>query len=84
MVWRMPPETAAHERTWMAFPREGYTLGSTGADARGGRRLPYPFAYTLRTADLAPKSTSSNGGPASKGSDPAASGSVPASGGGAS
>lgn len=63
---------------------KGYTLGSTGADARGGRRLPYPFAYTLRTADLAPKSTSSNGGPASKGSDPAASGSVPASGGGAS
>jgi hypothetical protein len=35
---------------------KGYTLGSTGADARGGRRLPYPFAYTLRTADLAPKS----------------------------
>jgi agmatine deiminase len=32
MGWRMPAETAAHERTWMAFPREGYTLGSTDAD----------------------------------------------------
>jgi hypothetical protein len=34
---------------------KGYTVASTGADARGGRRLPYPFAYTLRTADLEPK-----------------------------
>ncbi len=34
---------------------KGYTLGSTGADARGGRRLAAPFAYTLRTADLAPR-----------------------------
>jgi hypothetical protein len=32
-----------------------YTLSSSGADARGGRRLPYPFAYTLRTVELAPK-----------------------------
>jgi hypothetical protein len=39
-----------------ALVREkGYTLGSTGADTRGGRRLPSPFAYTLRTADLAPR-----------------------------
>lgn len=29
MTWRMPAETAPHERTWMAFPREGYTLGSS-------------------------------------------------------
>ncbi|TAM71683.1 MAG: agmatine deiminase family protein [Microbacteriaceae bacterium] len=27
MAWRMPAETAAHERTWMAFPRTGSTLG---------------------------------------------------------
>ncbi len=27
MSWIMPPETARHERTWMAFPREGFTLG---------------------------------------------------------
>ncbi|WP_413355038.1 agmatine deiminase family protein [Microbacterium sp. 1P06AB] len=31
MAWRMPSETAAHERTWMAFPREGFTLGDTAA-----------------------------------------------------
>lgn len=29
MTWRMPAETAPHERTWMAFPREGITLGET-------------------------------------------------------
>lgn len=29
MAWRMPAETAPHERTWMAFPREGATLGNT-------------------------------------------------------
>lgn len=34
---------------------KGYTVASTGADARGGRRLPYPFAYTIRTADLKPR-----------------------------
>lgn len=34
---------------------KGYALSSAGADARGGRRLPYPFAYTLRTSDLAPR-----------------------------
>lgn len=45
---------------------KGYTLGSTGADARGGRRLPYPFAYTLRTADLAPKSPEQPSAPAAK------------------
>ncbi|GAA2444058.1 agmatine deiminase family protein [Agromyces soli] len=27
MSWRMPSETAPHDRTWMAFPREGITLG---------------------------------------------------------
>ncbi len=26
-MWRMPAESAPHERTWMAFPREGITLG---------------------------------------------------------
>lgn len=39
MSWRMPSETAPHDRTWMAFPREGLTLGEgeafrqTGYDA---------------------------------------------------
>jgi agmatine deiminase len=32
MTWRMPAETAPHERTWMAFPREGRTLGTTDAE----------------------------------------------------
>ncbi len=27
---------------------------STGADARGGRRLPYPFTYVIRTTELRP------------------------------
>jgi hypothetical protein len=40
---------------------KGYTVASTGADARGGRRLPYPFAYTLRTADLEPKGAAGSG-----------------------
>ena len=31
MVWRMPAETAPHERIWMAFPVEGVTLGDTAA-----------------------------------------------------
>ena len=32
MPWRMPSETTTHERTWMAFPREGQTLGDTPAE----------------------------------------------------
>ena len=31
MAWRMPIETAPHDRTWMAFPCEGVTLGDTDA-----------------------------------------------------
>lgn len=36
MSWSMPPETARHERTWMAFPREGITLGETAAQREQG------------------------------------------------
>lgn len=52
---------------------KGYTLGSTGADSRGGRRLPNPFAYTLRTPDLAPpvEGTSGASPSTSRGSSPA-------------
>ncbi|PWJ24657.1 agmatine deiminase [Branchiibius hedensis] len=33
MSWFMPPETAPHRRTWMAFPSTGYTLGDSQEDA---------------------------------------------------
>ncbi|MET0734426.1 MAG: agmatine deiminase family protein [Microbacterium sp.] len=33
MSWRMPAETAPHDRTWMAFPRAGITLGENRAEA---------------------------------------------------
>ncbi|MBT2517742.1 agmatine deiminase family protein [Streptomyces sp. ISL-90] len=33
MTWRMPAETAPHERTWMAFPRPGITLGDDAGSA---------------------------------------------------
>jgi agmatine deiminase len=32
MAWRMPAETAPHERTWMAFPAAGPTLGDDPAE----------------------------------------------------
>jgi agmatine deiminase len=36
--WRMPAETDRHERTWMAWPATGYTLGDTPAAADQARR----------------------------------------------
>ncbi|WP_159604261.1 agmatine deiminase family protein [Agromyces humi] len=36
MSWRMPAETAPHDRTWMAFPREGLTLGERESDREAG------------------------------------------------
>ncbi|RXZ48215.1 agmatine deiminase family protein [Agromyces binzhouensis] len=36
MSWRMPAETAPHERTWMAFPREGITLGAEASEREEG------------------------------------------------
>ena len=36
MAWRMPAETARHERTWMAFPAEGQTLGKTEVERAEG------------------------------------------------
>ncbi len=38
MGWMMPAETARQERLWMAFPREGYTLGNDGESAELARR----------------------------------------------
>ncbi|ANJ28151.1 agmatine deiminase family protein [Agromyces aureus] len=42
MTWRMPAETAPHDRTWMAFPTAGTTLGESTAD--------HEEAYTAWTA----------------------------------
>ncbi len=36
MAWRMPAEGDPHERTWMAFPREGLTLGDSDAERAEG------------------------------------------------
>ena len=36
MTWRMPAETDPHSRTWMAFPREGITLGYSLNDREEG------------------------------------------------
>jgi agmatine deiminase len=36
--WRMPHEGVRHERLWMAWPTQGYTLGDTAEDAETARR----------------------------------------------
>ncbi|RFA06912.1 agmatine deiminase [Subtercola boreus] len=36
MNWQMPAESVRHDRTWMAFPREGQTLGDTVAEREAG------------------------------------------------
>ena len=35
-AWTMPPETAPQDRVWMAFPREGATLGASAAAREAG------------------------------------------------
>jgi agmatine deiminase len=34
----MPPEWAKHERTWVAFPTSGYTIGETEAEHEAARK----------------------------------------------
>lgn len=36
MTFTMPPETAPQDRIWMAFPREGATLGESSAEREAG------------------------------------------------
>ena len=36
MRWIMPPETAPQDRIWMAFPREGQSLGDTLTEREAG------------------------------------------------
>ena len=52
MAWRMPAETAPHERTWMAFPREGLTLGDDAASAEEAYRA--WTAVALAVAEFEP------------------------------
>ncbi len=35
--WRMPAEWEPHERTWMAWPSQGYTLGDTVEEVESAR-----------------------------------------------
>ena len=37
MTWRMPAEWERHERTWLAFPTSGYTLGETEREHEAAR-----------------------------------------------
>ncbi len=37
MTWRMPPEWEKHERTWVAFPTAGYTLGDKASEHEAAR-----------------------------------------------
>ncbi|BDZ55276.1 agmatine deiminase family protein [Agromyces marinus] len=47
MSWRMPAETDRHERTWMAFPREGTTLGDGTAHREEGYAAWTAVAHTV-------------------------------------
>ncbi|WP_027466943.1 agmatine deiminase family protein [Curtobacterium sp. UNCCL17] len=47
MTWVMPPETAPQERTWMAFPRPGLTLGDDAASAEAARTAWATTANTI-------------------------------------
>ncbi|WP_314147106.1 agmatine deiminase family protein [uncultured Leifsonia sp.] len=47
MSWRMPAETADHERTWMAFPRAGITLGDDAASAEEAYRAWTDVAHAV-------------------------------------
>ncbi|MBO3664858.1 agmatine deiminase family protein [Microbacterium stercoris] len=52
MSWHMPAEGAPHERTWMAFPREGVTLGATDVEREAGYAAWAAVAHA--TADFEP------------------------------
>ncbi len=38
MTYMMPPEWDKHERTWIAFPHDGYTLGETPDEKHAARK----------------------------------------------
>lgn len=43
----MPLEGDPHDRTWMAFPREGYTLGASAAQREAGYRAWTAIAHAI-------------------------------------
>ncbi|MFM2280989.1 MAG: hypothetical protein RLZZ444_3220 [Pseudomonadota bacterium] len=47
MSWRMPSETAPHDRTWMAFPRAGETLGEGEAWQQTGYQAWTDVAHAI-------------------------------------
>ncbi|MEX2510281.1 MAG: agmatine deiminase family protein [Homoserinimonas sp.] len=47
MGWVMPAETARQQRVWMAFPREGYTLGQDTESADEARRTWSAVAHAV-------------------------------------
>src|SRR5690554_2076192 len=47
MGWVMPAETARQQRVWMAFPREGYTLGQDTESAEEARRTWSAVAHAV-------------------------------------
>lgn len=50
-AWRMPAETDRHERTWMAWPTTGYTLGDTVAEAESARATWAAVAHAVSEAE---------------------------------
>ncbi|MFT4258353.1 agmatine deiminase family protein [Microbacterium sp.] len=54
MNWRMPAETARHDRIWMAFPAEGQTLGQSASEREEGYAA--WTAVALATAAFTPVS----------------------------
>lgn len=54
MNWRMPAETARHDRIWMAFPAEGQTLGEGAAEREEGYAAWTAVAHA--TAEFTPVS----------------------------
>ena len=46
-MWRMPLEGDPHDRTWMAFPREGHTLGASAAQREAGYRTWTAVAHAV-------------------------------------
>ncbi|MFF1571125.1 agmatine/peptidylarginine deiminase [Leifsonia sp. NPDC058292] len=65
--WRMPHEGDPHERTWLAWPSSGYTLGDSAEDAEEARTTwaavanaiaefePVTVVVDPRDADVAPR-----------------------------